>query len=279
MVQRAGVLAALAALILTGPAGAGERPRVVSLDFCADQYVLALADRDQIAGLATGPDDAHSALRARAAGLRRVRDNAEDVLALHPDLIVRSFGGGVRAQGFYARAGLAVHDLGYAGSFEDMEAVIARTAQALGQGERGTALIAQMRADLAAAARPGARARALYLTPGGVTTGSGTLIHAMIEAAGLENAAASDGAIGWTSLPLEALVLDPPELIITGFFDQPDIAADHWSQTRHPVLTRLLERTPVIHLGGAMIGCGHWTLAEAARQVREQADSLLEPGS
>ncbi len=279
MILRAGALAALAAICLAGPSGGAERPRVVSLDYCADQYVLALADRDQIAAIATGPRDAHSALRNRAAGLSRLRDSAEDVLALAPDLIVRSFGGGVRAQAFYARTGLAVHDLGFARSFADIEASIARTGAALGQDARAAALIADMRADLDAAAAPGVRARALYVTPGAVTSGSGTLIHAMIEAAGLENAAASNGAAGWVSLPLEALVLDPPQLIITGFFDQPDIAADQWSLTRHPVLSDLLVRTPVVHLDGALIGCSDWGLAKAARQLREQADDLLAEGS
>jgi iron complex transport system substrate-binding protein len=279
MTLRAGALAALAAFSLAGPAGGAERPRVASLDYCADQYVLALADRDQIAAIATGPGDAHSALRERAAGLHRVRDSAEDVLALAPDLIVRSFGGGVRAQAFYARTGLEVHDLGFPRSFDDIQGIIARTGAALGQEARAAALIADMRADLDVAGAPGVRARVLYLTPGAVTSGSGTLIHAMIEAAGLENAAASRGATGWVSLPLEALVLDPPELIITGFFDQPDIAADQWSLTRHPVLTDLLARTPVIHLDGALIGCSDWGLATAARQLREQADQLLAEGS
>ncbi|MCH8491383.1 MAG: ABC transporter substrate-binding protein [Oceanicaulis sp.] len=279
MILRAGVLAALAVACLAGPAGGIERPRVVSLDYCADQYVLALADRSQIVAIATGPDDAHSALRDRAAGLPRVRDSAEDVLALAPDLIVRSVGGGVRAQAFYARTGLNVHDLGFPRGFDDIQGIIARTGAALGQDERAAGLIADMRADLDAAASPGLPARVLYVTPGAVTSGSGTLIHAMIEAAGLENAAAADGANGWVSLPLEALVLDPPELIITGFFDQPDIAADHWSLTRHPVLTDLLARTPVIHLDGALIGCSDWGLARAARLVREQANSLLGEGS
>lgn len=278
MMLRVGALAALAAACLAGAAGGTERPRVVSLDYCADQYVLALADRGQIAAIATGPGDAHSALRALAVGLPRVRDSAEDVLALAPDLIIRSFGGGVRAQAFYARTGLGVHDLGFPRSFDDIAQTIARTGNTLGQDARAAALMAVMQADLDAAAAPGMRARALYLTPGGVTSGSGTLIHQMIEAAGLENAAAARGATGWVSVPLESLVLDPPELIITGFFNQPDILADQWSLTRHPVLTDLLARTPAIHLDGALIGCSDWGLATAARILREEATVLLGEG-
>ena len=56
-----------AALALAGPAQAA--PRVMSLDQCADQYVLALSPREAIVGVSPRVDDRDSYLRARAAGL------------------------------------------------------------------------------------------------------------------------------------------------------------------------------------------------------------------
>lgn len=50
---------ALAAAMVLVPAGAWAAPRVMSLDSCADQYVLALAPREAIVGLshrAVAPD-------------------------------------------------------------------------------------------------------------------------------------------------------------------------------------------------------------------------------
>jgi iron complex transport system substrate-binding protein len=272
--------AAIFAAVLTAPVRADGPPRAASLDYCADQYVLALADRDQIVGVSTGPDDAWSVLRAHAEGLPRVRQAAEDVIARNPDLIVRSYGGDARAHRFYERLGYAVHDLGFAQSFDDIRQTIRRTAAALGRPEQGERLVAEMDAQLAAAAPEGAyRPAVLYVTPGGVTSGAGTMIHEILTAAGFENIAARNGATGWRALPLEALVLDPPELIVTGFFAMPGERIDNWSATRHPALRDLLAQVPTVHLDGAYLSCGAWFMAEAALEARRQADALLEEGS
>ena len=60
--------------VVIGPAsGAGEtvqeaRPRAIaSLDYCADQYVLALAARDDILALSPAADDRYSYFASRAA--------------------------------------------------------------------------------------------------------------------------------------------------------------------------------------------------------------------
>ena len=87
--------------------------RIVSLDFCADQYVLKLADREQI--LAVSPDAVRefSYIRETAQGLPTVRSVAEDVLILKPDLVVRSYGGGPKAGDFFERAGIPVLQVGW----------------------------------------------------------------------------------------------------------------------------------------------------------------------
>ncbi len=264
----------LAFALLTGGGGAQDAPRVVSLDYCADQYVLALADPDQILAVSVQAGDAHSALRERAAGLPRVRDAAEDVLALDPDLVVRSYGGDARAQAYYARLGVAVHDLGYGNEFGAVRAMIRRAADALGHPQRGEALVAQMDADLAAA-DDGPRLSALYMTPSGVTAGSGTMIDALLQAANFENAAARDGAAGWRSLPLEGLIDQEPDLVVTAFFDGASAPVDSWSMGRHPVFQDLFERSVRIELDGADVSCSSWTLAAAARRIREQANAAL----
>ena len=268
--------AMLVALAAPGAVAAG--PRVVSLDYCADQYVLALADEGQIAGLSSGADGAHSALRAQAAGLPKLRASAEAVMARQPDVIVRSYGGDARARAFYHRLGYRVHDLGFAQSFDDVASMIRAAAAALERPARGEALVARMRADLAeAAGQPGAsRPAALYVTPGGVTAGAGTMIHEILTAAGFENIAARGGAAGWRALPLEALVLNPPDLIVTGFFDMPANELDNWSVSGHPAMADVLARTPSVHLDGAQLACAAWFMAEAAASARRQADAVLE---
>ena len=86
-----------------GPLPEGPASRIVSLDYCADQFVLGLADRERILALSPDAGKDFSYLRAEASGLPTVRPRSEDVLALRPDLVVRNYGGGPRAAAFFER--------------------------------------------------------------------------------------------------------------------------------------------------------------------------------
>ena len=92
-------IAALTAVMALVPAGAWAAPRVMSLDSCADQYVLALAPREAIVGLshrAVAPD---SYLRDQAAGLPLRRATFESLVSARPQVVVRLWGGDARRDG------------------------------------------------------------------------------------------------------------------------------------------------------------------------------------
>ncbi len=256
-------LAALAGLALAQ--AEASPPRVVSLDFCADQFVLALADREDILAVSPQADDAHSALRDQAVGLPQLRATAEDVLALQPDLIVRSYGGDARTLAFFERLGLSVYQIGFAGDIAGIQTVVRDTARAVGHADRGDALVANMDAQLNAPNQETAPAT-LYLTPSGTTTGSGTLIDEVLTAAGLDNATPGPG---WRSLPLEQLAQEAPELVVTAYFGDQSAAPDGWAVARHPVFQRLISETPRLDLDGAQVSCGTWLLADAAAELRD----------
>jgi hypothetical protein len=73
--MRRALLALVAALATAG--GAHATPRIVSLDQCADQYVLALAPRDEIVGHHRGHQLGWRYPVARSAGGAR-RDRGAD---------------------------------------------------------------------------------------------------------------------------------------------------------------------------------------------------------
>jgi iron complex transport system substrate-binding protein len=252
------------------PPGPPAPPRrVVSLDYCADQFVLKLADRDQIAGLSPDAGKDFSFMRGAAAGLPQVRSTGEDVLAARPDLVVRSYGGGPGVEHLLARAGVGVAQLGHAGDFAGVRANVRAMALALGHPARGEALIAQMDARLAAiAARPPSGLEALYVTPGGVTTGAGSLVHVLIEAAGLEN---FERQPGWRPIPLERLAGERPDLIALGLFGAAGHQPDAWSPMRHPIAQRQMAQQPVAAVEGAWTACGGWFLVEAVEALAEGA--------
>lgn len=253
---------------------AALQPRVVSLDYCADQYVLGLADPDQVLAVSDHADDRHSYLRDAAQGVPQLRDDAEDVLALRPDLIVRGYDAGGRAGAYFNRLGLETFELGFASDFDDVEAMIRRTATALGRSEAGEARISHMRAQLERAA-DGPRLKALYMTPSGFTAGSGTLMDAFMTAAGFDNVIAQEGRSGWVTLPLERLHEQQPDVILAAFFDGETAPIDSWSASRHSVFRRMMETTPVIYLDAAALSCGAWFMADEAVRARQGANALF----
>ncbi len=82
-------LRALLAAVSLAPAVAVAAPRVMSLDSCADQYVLALAPRDSIVGLSYRAVASDSYMRAEAKGLPLRRATFESLVAARPDVVVR----------------------------------------------------------------------------------------------------------------------------------------------------------------------------------------------
>ena len=255
------VLSLAAGNALAAPLEAGPVPaRIVSLDYCADQFVLKLVDRDRILAVSPGARQEFSYMRDAASGLATVRPVAEDVLVLKPDVVVRAYGGGPGAAALFARAGVRVVQVDWASDLVDVLVNVERVADELGVPRRGAELVANMKARLAKIT-PGPRGpRALYMTPAGVTAGPGTLIHEILTAAGLTN---FQGAAGWHPIPLEHLAHDQPDLLAAGFFDTMTRFTGAWSPTRHPVAQRQLKDRDVIFLKGAWIACGGWFVVDA----------------
>ena len=74
-----------------GAIGAQKAQRVVSLDYCADQYLRKFIDPENIAAFSPDAEEPLSYLREEARGLRKIRPVAENVSALSPDVVVHSF--------------------------------------------------------------------------------------------------------------------------------------------------------------------------------------------
>jgi iron complex transport system substrate-binding protein len=265
----AGLLAACGAPPVP-PATDKARPvRIVSLDYCADQYVLEFADRDRILAVSPDADKDFSYMRGAAHGVKTVRPIAEDVLLLKPDLVVRSYGGGPEATHFFERAGIPVLDVGWAGDLPGVLANVQRIADGLGEHDRGAALVAETQARLDHLSERSSGKSALYMTPGGVTSGPGSLVHEMIRAAGLDNFQQQPG---WRSLPLERLAYEAPDVIAAAFFGSSTNHPGAWSPTNHPVARAQLADHPVVSLDGAWTSCNGWFLIDAIEALAQGSE-------
>src|SRR5262245_40081738 len=140
----------IAAIALACASAAHAEPRrVVSLDYCADQFVLALADRDQIAALSHGALRDDSFYRTRAVGIRQTRGTMEEVLSLRPDLIVRNWGGPWDAEAAFGRFGIPVLQVGDTPDFAAARENLLDASQRLGHRDRGEALARDLDTRLA----------------------------------------------------------------------------------------------------------------------------------
>ena len=242
------------------PEDRGKAPlRVVSLDFCADQFVIKLADRSSIVAVSPDATRDFSFMRAEAKGLRQVRPDAEAILALKPDVVVRSYGGGPQIVPFLERAGIKVHQIGWGEDFAAVRTNVREAAEALGQAARGEALVADFDRRLTSL-MPAKQVSALYITPGGVTTGAGSLVDRMMVKAGLVNFQQQKG---WNALPLERLITEQPAMVVTAFFTAQSPHQDYWSQARHPLVRQMLANLPVARLDGGATACSGWFMVDA----------------
>lgn len=273
-------------LLVIGLSGCGNPPmphksetarpmRIVSLDYCADQYVLKFADREQI--LAISPDAVKdfSYMRDEAVGVPTVRPVAEDVLILKPDLVVRAYGGGPNAEAFFKRAGIPVLTVGWTSNVDGEEvgsipSLIQQMADGLGQSEKGRQLISEFRERLARVHKRADGKTALYMTPAGATTGPGSMVHEMLLAAGFEN---FEDTPGWRSIPLERFAYEQPDVVAAAFFKQKTNHPDSWSPMNHPVAKRQMQDQTVVPLEGAWTACGGWFIIDAIEALAEGGDS------
>lgn len=249
------------------PVRDGAARRIVSLDYCADQYVLKLVPRDRILALSSDATRDFSYLRAEAKGIRQVPPRAEDVLLLHPDLVVRSYGGGPGIAGKLASLNIPVVQIGYADDLSGVRRVMANAARDLGQPQRGAAALAEFDRRMAALPGKAGGHTALYTTPGGVTGGPGTMVDSMLNAAGYRN---YEQQPGWRPLPLEQLAYRRPDLIVAARFGPAGAETERWSAARHPMVSRASATTPLVRIDGAVTACDAWFILDAVEAIAHQ---------
>jgi iron complex transport system substrate-binding protein len=227
----------LVMVFAVGPVEAAAPRRIVSINLCADQYLLALADRDQIVALSQyARDPTMSYAYRKAAGFPLVPGSAEAILKLKPDLVLGAPIQGIETRNMLRRFGLLVIDMGFVTTFDGIVAQTRQIAAAIGHPDRGEALIASMRARLAAIKLPaGPPLVAVHYQRQGYVTGSETLMDEIMRRAGLTNLARKLGDTMIAHVDLETILAARPDVII--FTDRRGRAND-WGVKllNHPAL-------------------------------------------
>jgi iron complex transport system substrate-binding protein len=266
------ILSILAPLLLSVPAlstaaFADDPPprRIVSSNLCADRLVLQLADREDVVSVSRyAADPIASTVAKEAAGIPVNRGDAEDIVTLHPDLVVLGSYNNQATLAMLRSLGSKVHTIPPAESLDAVHTVIRNLAAALGKSDRGERMIADMDARLIALPRFKRAIRAAVYQAGGWSAGRNTMADNLFGRIGAVNIAAEVGIVGFGTLPLETLVAASPDLIVFESMGEeaPSIASD---LLRHPALAQGGERFVGVPM--RLWACPDPALVEAAALI------------
>jgi iron complex transport system substrate-binding protein len=257
-----------------GAAAAAEPlPRIASINLCADQHLLAIADPEQILTVSWLAADPEESLWAQEAARHTLNyGTAEELLKFAPDVVLAGTYTSPFTRTMLRRLRYRVVELEPEASVADIERNVRLVAEVVGQAARGEQLVAALRAEVRAieASRPAGKRSAVIVRPGGFTVGADSLADELLTLAGFTNVAAERGLDRWGSLSMEALLRSSPELIVlTGYrSSQPSLAN---AVLEHPALAKLAaaQRTVTVHT--ALWACGLPGSIEAAAVLQRAA--------
>ena len=234
--------------------------RVMSLNICTDQLLLALVPERSIASVTFMAREQQPLKLWPQAGRIPVNyGSAEEIVVTHPDLVLAGPFLPPLTQKLLAKSGVKLVQVPLAENFDQIRAVTRTVAQAVGEEARGEQLITRMDADLreARAHRPARPFRVAEWGNGGHVPGGGGLFGALLQVAGAESIAGGDG------YDVEALVAQRPEALLysDSYRGLPSLRAD---QDEHPALTGRLAHIYY----SSFYGCGVPQLAAAALQLQ-----------
>ncbi len=268
--------AALAAAAAHPAAWPGPR-RVVSLNPCLDAILVQVADRAQIAAVSHYTHDPESSSSGPAAsGLPFTYESAEEIVALKPDLVLTARLVSAATRAVLERLGAHTEFFDLPESVDASLAQVVRIAALVRRPQQGEALVARIRAALAAAAPASGERRpsALVFQSGGFAAARGTMMDEMLRRSGFTNAAERYGLRRSGNVPLELLVADPPDVLLAG---EARPGAPTWADRvlHHPALARVAGRMHRASLPQRLTFCGGPVLIDlAATLARARRETL-----
>ena len=255
--------AILGALLLGGCSaspGGGGGGGIVSTNPCVDSVLVRILPPSRIAAISHYSQDASATSIPLdvARRFRGIAGTAEEVIALHPDLVIASTYTPPATQAAYARAGLKTLLLGIPDSIAESQAQVTQIAEAVGAPAGGARINADIDRAVARWTRTGgATPSALLYISGDLATGGSTLLNEMMTRVGFRNAAARYGLTHTGTLSAETIVTQPPAVVIASERESRGTALRH----------RLLPTTPQAVFPRVLINCGGPTIPPALERL------------
>ncbi|GAB5349369.1 ABC transporter substrate-binding protein [Alteriqipengyuania sp. 357] len=247
----------------------GDALRIVSLNPCTDAILAEIAP-DKLAAVSHYSHDpsATSMPLAQARRWPATGGSVEEILAADATMVVASTYLAPSTRRALDELGIPVVTFGIASSVDENLAQVRDLADAVGEPEAGDALVGRIDAALTAAAPPSDREgpATILWQPGGIVPGDGALVVDLMHRVGLRPAKATRGLGQGDRLPLEAVLLDPPDLLLHA-----GPRGDEESRTlHHPALRKLSTRRA--EFAPQLYYCGGPSLIRAAQRLAHIRD-------
>lgn len=259
------VITIAVALFAAAPVQAAGEPRIASINLCTDQLLVTLADPEQILGLSPfARDPFRSWDKNKAAQFRLLSGEAEDVLALKPDLVVAGRFTKRATRELLKDKGLKVAEFAPARSLDDVKKQLRDMGALVEHPERADAEIAKLDAAIAQARAVAQRKplRVLAVSRRGWVSGGDNLTTSLLSAVGLKNAGGELGLKAGGFASLEAIITLKPDLLLVT--DTTDSAEDQGrAMLLHPALEKTYPPSKRLVLPERLTACGGPTMVEA----------------
>lgn len=259
-------------------------PRVLSINLCADQLVMLLADPAQITALSSlSQDEGGSYFRELAKQFPQAEPSAEAILPRSPDVVLTGPYTSRYTLALLDELGVRVESLVIANSMEAMLSNIAHIGQVLNQQEKAASVMASLRQrlveasqrvdrlDAALAANALPRPRAAIYDANGYTVGKDSLRGEAVVLAGWHNVAEDRGIESYGVLQLEELIQLRPSVLIESPYRDGTYSRGQM-KVRHPAIRQSGLNPEVITLPSEYTLCaGPWSVSmlEQLLSVRE----------
>lgn len=260
--------AAALLMFLAAAAAHAEAPRrIVSANLCADRLVTVLADRDKILSLSKlAADPSLSTVWQQAQGIPLNHADAEEIAAMHPDLVIFGQYTQKASSDMLKSLGYPVYMLPHPHDLAALRKMILDLAERLGVPERGAALVAEIDAKIDAlpAHKP---SRAAFYAAGGWTAGKPSIADDLLAHFGAVNLATEAGIGSAGTLPLEKLVAAGPDLIVVETMGDKTQTSLAEQLLDHPALAERGVRR--LEMPMKLWDCADGALVDAARLIDE----------
>lgn len=256
------------------PNEAARLQRVVSINMCADELALRLAQPGALASVTWLARDARSSNVSHLAHDLPVNYGAvEDVSAYRPDLVLAGRYTTRNTVSLLKRLNVPVIEIDVPSTLDGVRDQIADVAAMLGNEPAGAQLIADFNAELPGQLSAGAeRPTAIVLRAAGFTTGKGSLVNDILNHAGIRNLAADSPLAGYAQPPLEMVVRAQPDILIINSDDETPASLAH-EVLKHPALQQMGDKTRLVVLPTRLWTCAGPGVAEAVSRLAKVADA------